>query len=100
MEGCSNNEGAKIVLETPLNTTSDVLIFHSCCIHKAEPNTGSQLARISVDTRFCDYGAPVFSTNLEPHHGWRIEGLGWDSIYQDWRSTELQHYWRDYPKLF
>lgn len=78
----------------------DVLIFHSCCIHKAEPNTGSELARISVDTRFCDYGAPVFSTNLEPHHGWRIEGLGWDSIYQDWHSTELQYYWRDYPKLF
>jgi hypothetical protein len=78
----------------------DVLIFHSCCIHKAEPNFGERLARISVDTRFCDYGAPVFSTNLEPHHGWRIEGLNWDSIYHDWQSTELQQYWRDYPALF
>jgi ectoine hydroxylase-related dioxygenase (phytanoyl-CoA dioxygenase family) len=53
----------------------DVLIFHSCCVHKAEPNTSQSAARISIDTRFCDHGAPVFSTNLEPHHGWRIEGL-------------------------
>ena len=78
----------------------DVLIFHSCCVHKAEPNTGDKLARISVDTRFCDYGAPVFSTNLEPHHSWRIEGFGWDSIYQNWQSKELQRYWLDYPELF
>jgi ectoine hydroxylase-related dioxygenase (phytanoyl-CoA dioxygenase family) len=78
----------------------DVLIFHSCCIHKAEPNTGDSLARISLDTRFCDYGAPVFFTNLEPHHSWRIEGLNWDSIYKNWQSTDLQHYWRDYPNLF
>jgi ectoine hydroxylase-related dioxygenase (phytanoyl-CoA dioxygenase family) len=78
----------------------DVLIFHSCAVHKAEPNTASQSARLSVDTRFCDYGAPVFSTNLEPHHGWRIEGLGWESIYKNWHSDELQYYWKDYPALF
>ncbi len=78
----------------------DVLIFHSGTIHKAEPNTGDKLARISVDTRFCDYGAPVFSTNLEPHHGWRIDGLDWDRIYQNWQNSALQYYWRDYPNLF
>lgn len=78
----------------------DVLIFHSGTIHKAEPNTAQKLARISVDTRFCDHGAPVFSTNLEPHHGCRIEGLDWDRIYRGWQSKELQHYWRDYPQLF
>ena len=78
----------------------DVIIFHSCCIHKAEPNTANNAARLSIDTRFCDYGAAVFSTNLEPHHGWRIDGLDWDNIYQNWQDTKLQYYWQDYPNLF
>jgi hypothetical protein len=78
----------------------DVLIFNSATVHKAEPNTSQSKVRISVDTRFCDYGAPVFSTNLEPHHGWRIPGLDWASIYRDWRSTEGQYYWKDYPYCF
>ena len=78
----------------------DVLIFHSATVHKAEPNTAPSRARISVDTRFCDYGAPVFSTNLEPHHGWRIPGLDWDSIYSSWQRSAEQYYWRSYPNLF
>jgi ectoine hydroxylase-related dioxygenase (phytanoyl-CoA dioxygenase family) len=78
----------------------DVLIFHSCLVHKAEPNTAEKAVRLSVDTRFCDHGAPVFSTNLEPHHGWRIDGLDWDSIYQGWEQQRLQHYWKDYPNFF
>ncbi len=78
----------------------DVLIFHSATVHKAEPNTAESRARISVDTRFCDYGAPVFSTNLEPHHGWRIPGLDWDSIYSGWQRSQEQYYWRSYPNLF
>ena len=78
----------------------DVLIFHSCTVHKAEPNTSTDTVRISVDTRFCDYGAPVFSTNLDPHHGWRIEGLDWPSIYSGWKDKQFQYYWQDYPGLF
>ena len=78
----------------------DVLIFHSCTIHKAEPNTTSEAVRISVDTRFCDHGAAVFSTNLDPHHGWRIAGLDWPSIYSGWQNSQYQYYWRDYPGLF
>jgi hypothetical protein len=77
----------------------DVIIFHSCCIHRAEPNTTQETVRLSVDTRFSDYGAPVFVSNLEPHHGWRIDGLDWHSIYRDWEDAELQFYWRDYPNL-
>ena len=78
-------------------------------IHRMEPFSilricsapcAEKLARISIDTRFCDYGAPVFFTNLEPHHSWRIEGLGWDSIYHNWKNEDLQFYWRDYPELF
>lgn len=78
----------------------DVLIFNSATVHKAEPNTSESKVRLSVDTRFCDYGAPVFSTNLEPHHGWRIPGLDWASIYRDWKSTDEQYYWERYPHCF
>ena len=78
----------------------DVLIFHSGTVHRAEPNTTEHTVRMSVDTRFCDYGAPVFSTNLEPHHGWRIDGLNWDRVYRNWQHCELQYYWLDYPELF
>jgi hypothetical protein len=78
----------------------DVLVFNSCTVHRAEPNTNPRRVRISVDTRFCDYGAPVFSTNLEPHHGWRIEGLDWASIYRNWQAVDDQYYWRSYPNCF
>ncbi|WP_101756798.1 phytanoyl-CoA dioxygenase family protein [Oceanicoccus sp. KOV_DT_Chl] len=78
----------------------DVLIFHSCCVHKAEPNLTENQVRLTIDTRFCDYGAPVFFTNLDPHHGWRIEALNWEYIYKSWGDTALQYYWRDYPNLF
>ena len=77
----------------------DVIIFHSSCVHKAESNCSVDSVRISVDTRFCDYGAPVFITNLEPHHGWRIDGLDWNRIYRGWDDGELAFYWKDYPNL-
>jgi ectoine hydroxylase-related dioxygenase (phytanoyl-CoA dioxygenase family) len=78
----------------------DVIIFNSCTVHAAQPNTSKDIVRMSVDTRFCDYGAPVFSSNLEPHHGWRIDSLDWKRIYNDWQQTALQYYWKDYPNLF
>jgi ectoine hydroxylase-related dioxygenase (phytanoyl-CoA dioxygenase family) len=78
----------------------DVILFHSCCVHRAEPNTSQQKVRISIDTRFCDYGAPVFVTNIEPHHGCRIDGLNWERIYQHWQDDTLQYYWQDYPGLY
>ncbi|MFT5483160.1 MAG: ectoine hydroxylase-related dioxygenase (phytanoyl-CoA dioxygenase family) [Halieaceae bacterium] len=74
----------------------DVIIFHSCCVHKAEPNTTEDSVRISIDTRFCDYGESVFATNFEPHHGWRIDGFDWESIYASWTDQGLKYYWRDY----
>ncbi|MFK7976458.1 MAG: phytanoyl-CoA dioxygenase family protein [Halioglobus sp.] len=81
-------------------SAGDVLIFHSCTVHKAEPNSSESDVRMSIDTRFCDFGARVFSTNLEPHHGWRIDCLDWDYIYQDWQDNSLKYYWKDYPALF
>jgi ectoine hydroxylase-related dioxygenase (phytanoyl-CoA dioxygenase family) len=81
-------------------SAGDVIVFHSQTVHRAQPNTDTRRVRLSVDTRFCDYGAPVFSTNLEPHHGWRIPELDWEFVYRNWRSDKLQYYWRDYPALF
>jgi ectoine hydroxylase-related dioxygenase (phytanoyl-CoA dioxygenase family) len=81
-------------------SAGDVILFHSQTVHRAQPNTGKRRVRLSVDTRFCDYGAPVFSTNLEPHHGWRIPELDWEYIYRNWHGDELCYYWRDYPALF
>lgn len=78
----------------------DVIIFHSYMVHKAEPNLSANTVRMSVDTRFCDYGAPVFYSNKEPHHGWRIPGFGWPSIYQNWQNKDLQYYWQDYPAFW
>ncbi|MCK5881238.1 MAG: phytanoyl-CoA dioxygenase family protein [Sinobacterium sp.] len=75
----------------------DVIIFHACCVHKAEPNTSDDVVRISIDTRFCDYGAPVYSSNLAPHHGWRIKNLNWNFIYKNWTDEPNQYYWKDYP---
>jgi len=81
-------------------SAGDVIIFHSCTVHRAEANTDSCRVRLSVDTRFCDYGAPVFATNLEPHHGWRIPKLDWEYVYRNWRERNLCYYWRDYPARF
>lgn len=78
----------------------DVIIFHSCTVHAAQPNLSDNLVRISIDSRFCDYGAPVFSSNKEPHHGWRIETLSWENIYQNWQNKDLQYYWQDYPAFW
>jgi len=76
----------------------DVILFHACCVHRAEPNTSDDVVRMSIDTRFCDYGAPVYTSNLAPHHGWRIDELSWENIYKDWDKNEPnQYYWRNYP---
>lgn len=78
----------------------DVIIFHANTVHSAQPNLSGNAVRMSVDTRFCDYGAPVFYSNQEPHHGWRIAGHHWENIYKDWESKELQYYWQDYPAFW
>lgn len=74
----------------------DVIIFHSCTVHAAQPNLTQSIVRMSVDTRFCDDGAKVFHSNMEPHHAWRIPTLDWEYIYRDWQSEALQYYWKDY----
>ena len=78
----------------------DAIIFSSRTVHRAEANRALNRVRISVDTRFCNYGAPVFSTNFEPHHGWRISTLDWDYIYKNWEEEKLKYYWLNYENVF
>ena len=78
----------------------DVIIFNSCTVHSAQPNRTDSRVRMSVDTRFCDHGAPVYISNMEPHHGWRIPGLNWEQIYRDWPASDFQYYWKSYPNVW
>ncbi len=80
--------------------SGDIIVFSSRTVHRAEPNTSEDRVRVSVDTRFCDYGSPVFSTNLEPHHGWRIDRLNWEYIYRNWKDKSLKYYWLNYESVF
>ncbi|MFK7830759.1 MAG: phytanoyl-CoA dioxygenase family protein [Congregibacter sp.] len=81
-------------------SAGDVIVFHSQTVHRAQANIDDRRVRLSVDTRFCAHGAPVFSTNLDPHHAWRIPELNWEYVYRDWQADDLKHYWHDYPALF
>jgi len=78
----------------------DVIIFNSCTVHSAQANVTKDIVRMSVDTRFCDVGAPVYHSNFEPHHAWRIPALTWGAIYRGWQDKSLQYYWRDYPNVW
>jgi hypothetical protein len=67
----------------------DAIVFHSCTVHRAHPNTTDRL-RLSVDYRFQREGASLTAGCLEPHFG----RLSWDEIYQGWERSDLQYYWR------
>jgi ectoine hydroxylase-related dioxygenase (phytanoyl-CoA dioxygenase family) len=71
----------------------DCLFFHSHTIHRALPNVSEDRLRISVDFRYQGFSQPIVEDSLLPHYG----RLTWDAIYQDWRHTELQYYWRRQP---
>lgn len=70
----------------------DVLIFHSCTIHRGLPNRTDRL-RMSLDTRFQKVSEPIVSDSLEPHG----KLIAWEQVYADWPSDHLQYYWRKWP---
>ena len=50
--------------------------------------------RISLDNRYQALGRPLTETMLEPHlHN--FSEISWDEVYQDWKSDDLQYYWKD-----
>lgn len=71
----------------------DMVTFHSHVIHKGLPNTTPDKIRVSVDFRYQSANQPVAEASLFPH----FNRTTWDSIYQGWKSSEFQYYWRDLP---
>lgn len=72
----------------------DTLIFHSLTVHQALPNRTADRLRISLDNRYQGMDQPIAEHMLLPHLRTHHE-LTWDEVYRDWRSHELQYYWRD-----
>jgi hypothetical protein len=75
-------------------TIGDTLIFHSLTVHQALPNRTPDRLRISLDNRYQALDQPIAEHMLLPHLRTHHE-LTWEEVYRDWRSTELQYYWRD-----
>lgn len=71
----------------------DVLIFHSLTAHSASPNLSHQL-RLSIDCRFQDANRILNPANLVFGGD---SGKSWEKTYSDWRSEDLQFYWKKLP---
>ncbi|MEE4145292.1 MAG: phytanoyl-CoA dioxygenase family protein [Halieaceae bacterium] len=69
----------------------DVLLFPSLTVHRALENRNPERMRLSVDFRYQLEGEKLTAGCLEPHFG----RLSWEDIYQGWRSTQYQYYWRN-----
>ncbi len=67
----------------------DAIFFHSHTVHKALPNQTRNLMRLSVDYRYQGCSKPVTACSLLPH----FNRMGWDEIYNGWKSTKYQYYW-------
>ena len=68
----------------------DILTFNSYTLHKALRCADKETIRLSLDVRYQPIDQPVEVRSLSPH-----VGLTWDEIYQDWKSKDLQYYWRN-----
>jgi len=71
----------------------DTLIFHSLTVHQALPNKSADRLRISLDNRYQGLDQPIAEHMLLPHLRNHHE-LTWDEVYRDWRSQDLQYYWK------
>ena len=71
--------------------SGDVLLFPALTVHRALENLNPERMRLSVDFRYQREGEALTAGCLEPHFG----RLSWEQIYQGWRSTQYQYYWRD-----
>lgn len=67
----------------------DVLLFPSLTVHSALDNRHPESMRLSVDFRYQLEGEALTAGCLKPH----FDRIGWDEIYRDWKSKDLQYYW-------
>ena len=70
----------------------DVLTFLSTNVHRGLPNQLDDRVRISCDFRYQPLSEPIEEKSLQPHMGL----IEWEEIYQGWKSTELQYYWKNH----
>jgi len=70
----------------------DVLFFHNQTVHKSLPNLTDNQIRLSVDYRYQPASQPIVQSTVRPHG----DVLTWEEVYEDWNSTELRYYWKDY----
>lgn len=70
----------------------DVLTFSSFTVHKALPCRFPDRVRLSLDVRYQSIDEPVEEKSLLPHCH-----LAWEEVYENWKSEELQYYWRKLP---
>ncbi|MCZ6676956.1 MAG: phytanoyl-CoA dioxygenase family protein [Candidatus Poribacteria bacterium] len=74
----------------------DVLLFQSLTVHKALPNQTRNRLRLSVDYRYQGQSQPITAGSLLPH----FNRMSWAEIYQGWKSTKYQYYWKDlHPQI-
>jgi len=67
------------------------LLFPALTVHKAMENHHFDRMRLSVDFRYQLEGEALTEGCLKPH----FQRLSWEQIYRDWKSDELQYYWRE-----
>lgn len=71
----------------------DTLIFDSLLAHRALPNLTEDRLRVSLDNRYQSAHIPIAEQMLTPH----LSGIGpltWDEVYADWKSDDLNYYWK------
>jgi ectoine hydroxylase-related dioxygenase (phytanoyl-CoA dioxygenase family) len=73
----------------------DVLIFHSCTVHAANPNVSHRM-RLSIDCRFQDAHRELNPSNLVFAGE---SGKSWEKTYSGWQSSTLQYYWKNMPLI-
>jgi ectoine hydroxylase-related dioxygenase (phytanoyl-CoA dioxygenase family) len=69
----------------------DILLFPSLTVHSALENRHPRSMRLSVDFRYQLEGEALTEGCLKPH----FNRVSWEDIYRDWKSKDLQYYWRN-----
>lgn len=76
----------------------DLVIFHSLTVHCGSANISRQL-RVSMDCRFQDYRRDLNPSTLV-FAGSATGGRTWEKTYANWKSADLQYYWKGLPLRF
>lgn len=72
----------------------DLLLLHSHVVHKALPNHSKRI-RLSIDARYQPLNEPICDVFVSDRSYW--SGMDWTEIYADFKSKDLQFYWKGLP---